>query len=210
MIGPAFFLLIETSLTKGWRAAVALDLGVIVSDILCIFIAFYGISDIAGYIQTHPSLYRIGGSLIMLYGGYMFYSKPALHIPQSAVVGHNYFKTFANGFLMNILNIGIVLFWFVIVGWVNIQYPDEVTFFVFMSITLLTFFGVDLLKILLARRFQERLTDHMVFKIRKILGVMLFLFGLVIMLKGFFDFGNLEDVMPEISGLTVSLHAIES
>src|SRR5690606_30801586 len=33
MIGPVFFILIETSLTKGFRAALALDLGVIVADL---------------------------------------------------------------------------------------------------------------------------------------------------------------------------------
>jgi threonine/homoserine/homoserine lactone efflux protein len=33
MIGPVFFILIETSITKGFRAALAFDLGVVLGDV---------------------------------------------------------------------------------------------------------------------------------------------------------------------------------
>ncbi len=39
-IGPIFFLLIETSFCRGHRHALALDLGVITADILCIVYYF--------------------------------------------------------------------------------------------------------------------------------------------------------------------------
>ena len=41
LIGPVFFLLIETSLRRSWKTAVVLDLGVIAADILCIAAAYY-------------------------------------------------------------------------------------------------------------------------------------------------------------------------
>lgn len=197
LIGPAFFLLIETSLTKGWRAAITLDAGVIAADLLCIIIAYYGAKDMVAYIENHPSLYRIGGFIIMIYGAFMYISKPALHINKSAVVSHNYFKTFANGFLMNLLNIGIVIFWFVIVGWVTINYTEFYQFILFMGIAILTFLGIDLIKIFLAEKFQEKMSDALVYKIRKWIGVILFIFGLVILLKGFFSFDHLDNVLPK-------------
>ena len=40
MIGPVFFVLLETSIKKGVRAALALDLGVLLSDLLYILIAY--------------------------------------------------------------------------------------------------------------------------------------------------------------------------
>ena len=40
MIGPVFFILIETSITKGFRAALAFDLGVVLADVVFILIAF--------------------------------------------------------------------------------------------------------------------------------------------------------------------------
>jgi len=75
LIGPVFFLLIETSLTKGHRAAMVLDLGVIIADILCICVAYYGSQDLEGYINSHPALYRIGGFIIIIYGLFMILSK---------------------------------------------------------------------------------------------------------------------------------------
>lgn len=196
LIGPAFFLLIETSLTKGWRAALTLDAGVLTADLLCILIAYYGAKDLSNFIETHPSLYKIGGFIIMVYGAYMYFSKPVLHVNKSYVVSHNYFKTFANGFLMNMLNIGIVIFWFVIVGWVTINYPKAYEFVLFMGIALITFLSVDLAKIFLAHKFKERLSDALVYKIRRILGIALLIFGLVILLKGFFSFDKIEKVIP--------------
>ena len=42
MIGPVFFMLIQTSITKGARAAITFDLGVVLSDLCFILIAYYG------------------------------------------------------------------------------------------------------------------------------------------------------------------------
>lgn len=69
LIGPAFFLLIETSITKGWRSAIALDAGVVSADLLCIAFAYTGVGGIVEYIGAHPALYKIGGFIIMIYGG---------------------------------------------------------------------------------------------------------------------------------------------
>jgi threonine/homoserine/homoserine lactone efflux protein len=42
MIGPVFFILLETSILKGFRAAIVFDLGVILGDIVFIGIAYLG------------------------------------------------------------------------------------------------------------------------------------------------------------------------
>lgn len=196
MIGPVFFLLIETSITKGWRAAIALDAGVVFADLICIILAYYGSKDIVQYIEMHPSLYKIGGFIIMVYGGMMFFSKPKLHINKDRLVSKNYIKTFFNGFLMNILNIGVVVFWFVVTGWVTLNYPGGEEFLIFIGIALLTFLSIDLLKIFLAHKFQSRLTDKLVYKIRKYIGVILVIFGFFILLKGFVSFNTIEQVLP--------------
>ena len=41
LIGPVFFVLLETSAVKGFRAAFVLDLGVVSADIIFIFIAYF-------------------------------------------------------------------------------------------------------------------------------------------------------------------------
>jgi threonine/homoserine/homoserine lactone efflux protein len=39
-IGPGFFVLLETSITKGFRAAFTFDLGIVFSDVIFILIAY--------------------------------------------------------------------------------------------------------------------------------------------------------------------------
>lgn len=197
LIGPVFFLLIETSLTKGWKSAIALDLGVVAADILVVLIAYFGSYDLVGMIQTHPSLYKIGGFIIFIYGLVMYFSKPPLHIKNDKLVDKNYFKTFLNGFLMNLINVGIVVFWFVIVSWITINYPARSDFFIFMGVALGSFFALDLVKIFLAKKLQERVTDNVVYKIRKIMGILLCIFGIIITLKGFFSFEHIEEFFPK-------------
>ena len=40
MIGPVFFILIETSIIKGFRAAIVFDFGVVLADIIFLIIAY--------------------------------------------------------------------------------------------------------------------------------------------------------------------------
>ena len=40
MIGPVFFILLETSIIKGFRAALVFDIGVVLGDIVFIAIAY--------------------------------------------------------------------------------------------------------------------------------------------------------------------------
>ena len=41
MLGPAFFILLETSIKKGFKAAVFLDLGILLSDAIYLLAAFF-------------------------------------------------------------------------------------------------------------------------------------------------------------------------
>ena len=47
MIGPVFFVLLETSIRKGVKAAIAFDIGVLLNDILYILIALVFYNEVA-------------------------------------------------------------------------------------------------------------------------------------------------------------------
>ena len=59
MIGPVFFVLIETSITKGFRAAVAFDLGVIIADIIFIGVAYFSSFQLLENLSNQPGLIRV-------------------------------------------------------------------------------------------------------------------------------------------------------
>lgn len=197
LVGPVFFLLLETSISRGWKAAVVLDLGVITADIFCILIAYYGSKDLALAIQNNPSIYIFGGFFILIYGLIMFISKPNFRMRNAGVVNRNYFRTFMNGFLLNILNIGVIVFWFFIVSTIVIQYPREQDALLYMGIVLLTFFCIDLLKIFLAEKVKDSFTIRRVFYFRKSIGFILMIFGIIVILKGFGVFDKIDQKIED-------------
>lgn len=68
MIGPVFFMLIQTSIIKGARAAIVFDLGVVLADVTFILIAYYGSRSLLEKIKDDPRLFLIGGLVLIIYG----------------------------------------------------------------------------------------------------------------------------------------------
>ena len=68
MVGPVFFTLIETSITKGVRAAITFDIGVVLADVMFITISYFGSVTILQTIQDDPRIFMIGGMVLVAYG----------------------------------------------------------------------------------------------------------------------------------------------
>lgn len=192
-IGPIFFLLIETSLSRGPKHALALDFGVVVADIICVIASYYSSQDIILIIDQYPSFYRISAFIIFIYGVFMLVSQTKMHLSgEKNLISQNYWKTFLNGFLLNILNIGVVLFWLGTVISIRKNYPDTGLFLLYISIVILTYLGIDLLKIYLAKILQQKLNQQVANKIRKIVGLIIIILSLVIFLQSFKKFNTLD------------------
>lgn len=68
MVGPVFFVLLETSATKGFRAGLALDLGVVLADIFFLVIAYFSSFQLLENLSNQPGLYVFGGVILLVYG----------------------------------------------------------------------------------------------------------------------------------------------
>lgn len=192
-IGPIFFLLIETSFCRGARHALALDFGVVFADILCIIAAYYASADIVHLIDEYPAFYRITALIIFVYGVFMFVTKTKMRLPgEQRMINQNYFKTFINGFLFNILNVGVILFWLVTVISVRNQYENTNDALLYLFIVILTYLFIDLLKILLAKQFHNKLTQNVANMIRKGVGIVLVIFSVFIFLQSFKRFNQFD------------------
>lgn len=197
-IGPIFFLLIETSFSRGPKHALALDVGVVTADILCIIAAYFASQDIVALIDQHPGFYRITALIILIYGVVMMVAKTKMHLPNEAkFISQNYWKTFLNGFLFNLLNVGVILFWLVTVISVRNQYPDTGNFVLYISLVIATYVGVDLAKIFLAKQFHYKLTEKLANAIRKGVGVILIIFSFFIFLQSFAKFNQFDKRLEE-------------
>ena len=67
-IGPVFFVLLETSATKGFKSALIFDSGVILADIFFILIAFFTTNRLMEKIKDDPNFLIFGGVLLVFYG----------------------------------------------------------------------------------------------------------------------------------------------
>lgn len=197
-IGPIFFLLIETSFLRGPKHALALDLGVIAADILCIVAAYFASGDIVHLIDEHPFFYRITAMLLLLYGVFMLVTRTKMHLRgEERLIAQNYWKTVLNGFLLNILNIGVVLFWLVTVISVRNQYPERENLVLYLSIVIVTYLCIDLIKIFLAKQFHYKLNQNVANFIRRSVGVILLIFSVLVFLQSFKRFNQLDNRLEE-------------
>ena len=188
MIGPVFFVLLETSAIKGFRAAVVFDLGVIIADIIFILFAYYGSRTLLEKIKDDPRLFILGGGILFVYGLFTFYKrrKPIITDEDLVIVEkNNYLGLFVKGFFLNFINIGVLAFWLgmVVVVSPNLDMDDSRIFKYFTTI-LIAYFLTDLLKIVLAKQLRSKLTPFVIRKIKRGMGIALMIFGLVLATKG--------------------------
>lgn len=190
MIGPVFFMLIQTSIIKGARAAIAFDLGVILGDVVFILIAYYGSKSLLEQIKDDPRLFYIGGLILLVYGIITYLDKSQRRVIQDETLvlpeKTNYIKLFLKGFLLNFINVGVLAFWLgviVIVG-SNLQMnPSKI--FNYFTVILVSYLITDIGKIVLAKQLKKKLTPKITYKIKRVIGIILMVFGIVLILKGF-------------------------
>lgn len=204
LIGPVFFMLIETSITKGVRAAITFNIGVIIADIIFVSIAYISSYQLLENLSNLPGLYVFGGSILSVYGLIILVKKinqKELQNEINITAKVNYLQLLVKGFLLNFINIGVLVFWLGVVVVIGPSLENELSrFVVFFSIAILAYFITDFVKIILAKQLKKKLTPSIIVKTKKTLGVMLVFFGLILIIKGFLpkDNFNTQNIINSI------------
>ncbi len=192
MIGPVFFILLETSIIKGFRAALVFDLGVVLGDVIFISIAYLGSFRLIQSLKDKPALFIFGGIVMLSYGIISFIGlrkgkKINTKELDKEILKKDYFSLFIKGLFLNIINIGVLGFWLAVIISVgpkfDMQLSRMLTFFVTVIVTYIL---VDCVKIVLAKQLQRKMTPGNILRIKKGISIVLMMFGLVLMLQGWF------------------------
>lgn len=192
MIGPVFFILLETSIIKGFRAAIVFDLGVILGDIVFIGIAYLGSYRLIQSLKDKPALFIFGGILMLVYGIISFISlrkgrKIDTKEIDNEIIRKDYLSLFVKGFFLNIINIGVLGFWLAIIISIGPKLDMENSrMLTFFSTVIITYLLVDCIKILLAKQLKSKMTPANILKIKKGISVVLIVFGVVLITQGWF------------------------
>jgi len=193
LIGPVFFVLLETSAVKGFRAALVFDLGVVLADIFFILIAYFSSYRLIQSLKNDPAIFIFGGILMLTYGLISFIklrkitSKVNEDDVEIVFQKKNYRAIFIKGFLLNFINVGVLLFWFLILITVGPKLELETgRMLTFFTSVILTYLFVDMGKILLTKQLKHKMTPKNILNIKKLISILLILFGMTIMLQGWF------------------------
>ncbi|GLB52927.1 lysine transporter LysE [Neptunitalea chrysea] len=193
-IGPIFFLVIETSVSKGFRAAMVLDLGAATGDVFFILVAYFSTSKLLERIKDDPFLFILGGAIMLTYGiyGYIkekrdYNKKLEEEYKVEDVANNNYLMFFFKGFILNFINIGVLGFWLIVLlsmGPKLDMQPNRII--VFFTSIVVTYLVVDAIKIVLAKQLKNKLTPHLIHKIKRIISVIIIVFGCFLIFQGLF------------------------
>lgn len=206
MIGPVFFILLETSIIKGFRAALVFDLGVVLGDIVFITIAYLGSYRLITSLKDNSALFMFGGILMLAYGVISYIAlrkekKIDTHKIDTEIIRKDYLGLFIKGFFLNIINIGVLGFWLAVIISVGpkleMQNSRMLTFFVTV---ILSYLLIDCIKIVLAKQLKTKMTPKNILKIKKGISIVLMVFGVALIVQGWFpkEKEKLKDVLERI------------
>ena len=185
--GPIFFILLETSITRGIKQAVFMDFGVIVSDLLFFSLAYFGASKIATE-ENQPALFLLGGVILTVYSVISFINNVAKKnkIKKAKAVEETRLLKYAvKGFLLNIINVSCLVIWAGVIVWFGPKVEmSPVKIWTFFIVSVITYLAINVLKFLLSSRLKSKLTDKVLFYIRQGLNILILIFGIVLVFKG--------------------------
>ncbi len=186
MVGPAFFKLVQTSISQGFRSGSHLVLGISLSDILMVFVAWYGLSSVFEARETQKIISVVGGAVII---GFGIFTARRRHISQKTdnpLIKNSklHLKYLGQGFLFNIVNPGTWLFWLIPIGMANI-YAKKSEQIIFLASILFTNFCMDVIKCAISNELKRFLTDNVITIINRVVGSILIIFGLYLAISPF-------------------------
>ncbi len=197
MLGPAFFILIETSIKKGFKSAIFLDIGILISDAIYLLAAFFVAEKINLWLTTNSFVKYIAGSIFIILGVVSIYKnviqlrlqtteikdvKEVEADPSKKIIYP--FQLIIKGLGLNAINPGVLIFWIAASTYATNELKlGDFQLLSFFGITLLTMFVVDVFKIYFSSRLKEKLDNKVLSIIGVLIGGLMVFFGLAICLK---------------------------
>ena len=181
-VGATFFMLIETSMTRGFRAALWFDLGVLSCDAL-IITAVYFFTAWINRMLVHNTYFNMAGGVAFVGFG-INYIVSRRRNESAARTESSVLRLYMNGFFINLLNPSVVVFWLgsvaVAITQLNLSGRHALVYF---ATTLGVVALFDVTKAWFAYRLSRFLNPKVLRSIYVISGVIMIGLGVVILLK---------------------------
>ena len=184
--GPALVAMIQTSILRGFWAAVLLAFGVFLSDAALVTLGFLGAVQI--FESNKILLGIIGGIILIIFGIVTYRRKVIIDVdsqdPKFKQQDPKFFTYILKGFFINFTNPFVWIFWMgVVVGLTASYEGDFLLIASFFSATLGIVFLMDVLKIFSAYKIKKYIQTHNIIWINRIAGAGLVLFGIYLVIR---------------------------
>ena len=188
-MGPAFITLVQTSLHRGARSAAWFAIGVILNDAMVISLCILTSVQVVMRSQFEASLACIGAGIILLLFGIFTYRRKVKErdefieqkseeIMKPTDDKPEWFVFLGKGFILNILNPFVWLFWFTAVAMVaGNMGGNKLSTIVFFAIILGTTLAMELLKAWGAAKLKVFFNAERTTIMNKVAGILLMLCG---------------------------------
>ncbi|RYZ30683.1 MAG: lysine transporter LysE [Chitinophagaceae bacterium] len=182
-VGPIVFTVIKQSLNNGLKGGMAFILGIFFSDVFLVICCNFFTQFFKILSNYSTPLGIVGSALLILVGIYfLFLKKVKISAEGDQLLLFNtkdYARMFISGAIMNLLNPGIIVFWFTTAtAFISYSLNNRLVIF---SVALLIALGADLAKVVLADKLRKKLTPKNIHRINKINGVILIGFGIALL-----------------------------
>ncbi len=182
-VGPIVFMVIKQSIANGHKGGLAFIAGISLSDILLVLLSnlFTNLFDV---LNAHKKILAVVASIFLIIAGvyYVFFKKAKLDVDGTTITmaRGDYIKLFITGFIMNVFNPGIIIFWLTTATtFIDDTINQRIIVF---SIALIIALAADVAKVLLANKIRKRMTAKNIHRVNQINGIILIAFGVIIIL----------------------------
>ena len=184
-VGPVIFTIIKQSINNGKEGGFSFVVGVWISDLVWVLLSNL-FSEFVTTLLDFKKPIGVAGSAFLISMGvfYLFFKKVHIHpqdIAMPPLQGSDHAKIALQGFLVNTLNPGVMVFWLTSVTAIAITHTIKERIIIFGTCLLINM-AADVGKVILAGKLRSKLTIHNIRVINRISGFILLCFGTALLI----------------------------
>lgn len=184
-VGPVIFAIIKQSINNGHKGGYSFVIGVWISDFLLVVLSNL-FSELVTMLLDFKMQIGITGSVFLMAMGifYIFFKKVHIHpadISLPSLKSSDHAKIALQGFLLNTLNPAVIAFWLTSATAIAVSHSIRDRIIIFAT-ALIFNMSADVVKVTLAGKLRKKLTVKNIRLVNKISGIILFIFGSVLLL----------------------------
>lgn len=183
-VGPVVFTIIKQSINNGKGGGFSFVIGVWISDFILVVLSNL-FSELVTMVMDFKTQIGVAGSVFLMGMGiyYIFFKKVHIHpedLAMPPLKSSDHAKIVLQGFLLNTLNPAVIAFWLTAATAIAVSHSVRDRIIIFATALVLNM-SADVVKVTIAGKLSKKLTIKNIRTINKISGLILVVFGTVLL-----------------------------